>query len=119
MGAAINKEMVDHALYAEAKELDASDTNRSNVKFSYLSQKIATAMLASKPTLESLEAQYETQATAWKSGEKPPFCVVEGVKYAIDATKFAAIEEPGHVCVCVPFSPSSRASKKHRLRAGI
>ena len=25
MGAAINKEMVDHALYTEAKELDASD----------------------------------------------------------------------------------------------
>ena len=105
MGAAINKEMVDHALYTEAKELDASDTNRSNVKFSYLSQKIATALLdpSNMPTLESLEAQYETQATAWKSGEKPPFCVVEGVKYAIDATKFAAIEEPGHVCVCVPF----------------
>mgnify|MGYP004204676651 FL=1 len=59
MGAAINKEMVDHALYAEAKELDASDTNRSNVKFSYLSQKIATALLdpSNMPTLESLEAQ--------------------------------------------------------------
>ena len=90
-------------LFKEAADLDASDTNRSNVKFSYLSQKIAKSVLESSPSLEDLEKQYEDLATKWNKGPKPPFCVVEGVKYAIDATKWAAIKEPGSVTVCVPF----------------
>ena len=93
-----------HALVVEATELDKSDTNRSNVNFSYLSQRIAKAVLETKPSLDDLEKRYEALATKWNEGtEKPPFCVVEGVKYAIDATKWAAIAEPGNVTVCVPF----------------
>ena len=95
--------IIDAALIQEAADLDASDTNRSNVKFSYLSQKIAKALLATSPTLEDMEKKYEELATEWNKGTKPPFCCVEGVKYAIDALKWGAITEPGSVTVCVPF----------------
>lgn len=96
--------IIDANLIKEAADLDASDTNRSNVKFSYLSQKIAKAVLtSSSPTLEQLEKKYEELATEWNKGTKPPFCCVEGVKYAIDALKWGAIKEPGSVTVCVPF----------------
>ena len=51
--------MIDAALIQEAADLDASDTNRSNIKFSYLSQKIAKALLATSPTLAEMEKKYE------------------------------------------------------------
>jgi len=91
------------ALHEEAVALDKSDTNRSNIKFSYLSQKIAKKLLEAKPSLDALEKQYTELATAWNKGTKPPFCCVEGVKYAIDALKWSSIKDPGHVVVCVPF----------------
>mmetsp|Transcript_41594 Transcript_41594/g.50459 ORF Transcript_41594/g.50459 Transcript_41594/m.50459 type:complete len:552 (-) Transcript_41594:220-1875(-) len=94
---------IDAALVDEAKALDASDTNRSNINFSYLSQKIAKSLMAQSPALDKLEEQYVEMATAWNKGTKPPFCCVEGVKYAIDAVKWSSIQEPGHVVVCVPF----------------
>jgi len=96
-------DMFDADLVNEATELDSSDTNRSNIKFSYLSQKIALKLLKKSPTLSMLEAQYIELATAWNKGTKPPFCCVEGVKYAIDAIKWSSIKEPGHVTICVPF----------------
>lgn len=98
-----NMDALDPALVAEATALDKSDTNRSNIKFSYLSQKIAKKVLEAGPTLEALEKQYVDLATAWNKGTKPPFCCVEGVKYAIDAKKWSSIKEAGHVVVCVPF----------------
>jgi len=91
------------ASVTEAKDLDASDTNRSNVLFSRLSMKIAKEMLETSPKLENLEKLYVELATAWNKGTKPPFCCVEGCKYAIDALKFSMIAEEGHVVICVPF----------------
>lgn len=93
----------DQTLLKEAAALDKSDTNRSNIKFSYLSQKIALKLLESSPSLKTLEDQYIELATAWNTKTKPPFSCVEGVKYAIDAVKWGSIKEPGHVVICVPF----------------
>lgn len=93
----------DKALVDEATALDKSDTNRSNIKFSRLSQKIASHLLTSSPKLDSLEQLYVNLAKDWNKGTKPPFCCVEGVKYAIDALKMSMIRDPGHVIICVPF----------------
>jgi hypothetical protein len=86
-----------------ASDLDASDTNRSNRKFSDLSMEVARNLLTASPKLEDLEKLFEDLATQFNKGTKPPFCCVEGVKYAIDALKFSMIEEDGHVVICVPF----------------
>jgi hypothetical protein len=94
---------VDAALVEEAKKLDATDTNRSNILFSRLSMKIADSLMAGKPSLEALEAKYVELAAAFNKGTKPPFCVVEGTKYAIDALKWSMIAEEGGVVICVPF----------------
>jgi hypothetical protein len=93
----------DSALVEEAKALDASDTNRSNILFSRLSMKIATALMKDSPKLDALEKLFVDLAKAWNKGPKPPFCCVEGVKYAIDALKFSMIEEEGLVVINVPF----------------
>lgn len=93
----------DKAHIEKATDLDKSDTNRSNIKFSNLSMEIARKLLASSPALDSLEKKYVELAKAWNKGPKPPFCCVEGVKYAIDGLKFGSIAEAGHVVICVPF----------------
>jgi hypothetical protein len=93
----------DKGQMQQAADLDKSDTNRSNRKFSDLSMEIARHLLKSSPKLEDLERQYIDLASAWNKGTKPPFCCVEGVKYAIDALKFSMIAEAGHVVICVPF----------------
>lgn len=93
----------DKAHIEKATDLDKSDTNRSNIKFSNLSMEIARKLLASTPALDSLEKTYVELAKAWNKGPKPPFCCVEGVKYAIDGLKFGSIAEAGHVVICVPF----------------
>jgi len=93
----------DKALIEEATKLDKSDTNRSNRLFSDLSMKVANHLMKSSPKLEDLEKLYVDLATAWNKGTKPPFCCVEGAKYAIDALKFSSIKEAGHVVICVPF----------------
>jgi len=86
-----------------AKKLDASDTNRTNIQFSRLSHTIARNVLADSPTLGDLEAEYADLAGRWNKGTKPPFCCLEGVKVAINALKFSAIKEEGHVVISVPF----------------
>lgn len=96
-------EMIDKALAEEAVALDASDTNRSNIKFSKLSMQIANKLLEGKPKLEDLEKAFTELATTWNKGPKPAFCCVEGVKYAVDALKISMIEDDGHVVICVPF----------------
>jgi hypothetical protein len=93
----------DKGQMQQAADLDKSDTNRSNRKFSDLSMEIARYLLKSSPKLEDLEKQYFDLAESWNKGTKPPFCCVEGVKYAIDALKFSLIKEAGHVVICVPF----------------
>jgi len=93
----------DKAHIEKATDPDKSDTNRSNIKFSNLSMEIARKLLASSPALDSLEKKYVELAKAWNKGPKPPFCCVEGVKYAIDGLKFGSIAEAGHVVICVPF----------------
>ena len=96
---------IDASLVEEAHELDKSTVNRSNIAFSRLSIKIAKQLLSSSPTLEALESKYMELATAWNDPEsaKPPFCCVEGAKYAIDALKISLIKGEGHVMITVPF----------------
>lgn len=96
---------IDASLVEEADKLDKSSLNRSNIEFSRLSIKIAKQLLSSSPTLEALESKYMELASAWNDPEaaKPPFCCVEGVKYAIDAMKVSLIKERGHVMITVPF----------------
>jgi len=101
--ALLEKLSEEEALLEEATKLDASDTNRSNIAFSRLSMKVADALMKTEPKLEALEKVFEDLAAAFKSDSKPPFCAVEGVKYAIDALKFKSIEEEGHVMITVPF----------------
>merc|ERR1719160_691547 len=79
-----------------ADKLDKSSINRSNIKFSRLSMKIAKHLCSASPKLEDLEKKYTELAAAWKSDSKPPFCCVEGVKYAIDVVKLMAIKDEGH-----------------------
>jgi len=93
----------DAAQVEAAIKLDASDTNRTNVDFSRLSQAIACKLLESSPKLEDLEAQYADLAGQWNKGTKPPFCCLEGVKYAANCLKFCAIAEDCHVVITVPF----------------
>jgi len=94
---------VDAALVKDAKDLDASDTNRSNVKFSRAAINIAKCLAGAE--IAELEKSYESLAEKYKKGgdAKPPFALVEGVKYAGDAAKFAAIEKGGLVIIVVPF----------------
>ena len=105
---------VDLSLVEEAEQLDQSELNRSNIAFSRLSMKIAQQILRASssssssqlPLLKALEAKHVELAAAWNdttSSRKPPFCVVEGVKYAIDAQKIGMIDQPGHVRIIVPF----------------
>ena len=76
------------------------------LRFSILSQKIARFLLQHDISLEDLEEKYAEYAALWNdkdAEDKPPFCCVESIKYAINARKFAAIEYAGHVRICVPF----------------
>jgi hypothetical protein len=98
--------VIEPSLLEEATELDNSPLNRSNIAFSRLSMKIARSLLNSKPSLEGLEGKFSELALAFKSHsptETPPFCCVEGVKYAINAKKVSLIQEEGHVMITVPF----------------
>ena len=107
---------IDAALVEEARQLDAqSSLNRSNIQFSRLSQKIARQLLSSAVSsntpneddlLKELERLRDELATRWNSSDtsdKPPFCCVEGVAYAINACKMRSITGKGHVAVTVPF----------------
>ena len=105
---------VDTSLAEEARILDESPLNRSNIRFSRLSMKIAKQILSSasdQPSLlEHLELEFATLAKDWNSAagaggsrSKPPFCCVEGVAYAINAHKIKSIRGEGHVMITVPF----------------
>lgn len=96
---------------AAAVSLDRSDDNRTNIKFSRLSQHIAHHFLSMlqdvsspKEKLSTLQRMYTDLASEWNKGKtKPPFCVVEGVLFAINALKFSQIKESGHIVISVPF----------------
>lgn len=103
LAGALNGEGALEGLVNEAKALDASDTNRSNIAFTRLSMQIAVELLRAKPTIEALEAQYVDYAGQFNKSKQPPFCSVEGVKFAINALKFSSIKDKGHVVIAVPF----------------
>jgi len=109
---------IDAALVEEASELDRSPLlNRSNIRFSRLSMKIARRLLSSaslspSDVKQELEQKLAELATQWNGGDggggggssRPPFCCVEGVAYALNAEKMRRIRSgPGHVAITVPF----------------
>lgn len=94
---------IDSKLAQEAATLDKSSLNRSNIIFSRLSMRIALQLMSTSPDLQDLELKHAELASAWKSSSKPPFCCIEGVKYAIDATKMSLIKDRGHIMITVPF----------------
>ena len=97
-------------MYNEARALDQSSWNRSNIQFSRLSIKIAKSLLRLNKTItiKDLTAYFTQLASAWNADggdttSSPPFCCVEGVAYAVNALKVKSIREPGHVRIVVPF----------------
>lgn len=102
---------IEPDLYEEARALDRSSWNRSNIQFSRLSIKIAKSLLLLNKaiTIEDLTAYFTRLASAWNVGAggtdtpPPPFCCVEGVAYAVNAIKVKNVREPGHVRIVVPF----------------
>eukprot|EP00529_Nitzschia_sp_RCC80_P011887 CAMPEP_0113466016 /NCGR_PEP_ID=MMETSP0014_2-20120614/14046_1 /TAXON_ID=2857 /ORGANISM="Nitzschia sp." /LENGTH=562 /DNA_ID=CAMNT_0000358209 /DNA_START=74 /DNA_END=1762 /DNA_ORIENTATION=- /assembly_acc=CAM_ASM_000159 len=116
----------DPDLYDEARALDQSSWNRSNIQFSCLSIKIAKSLLSSThddgsvPTIHDLTVASTELSRAWNDvagagstraaaqptppPPPPPFCCVEGVAYAVNALKVKSVQGgPCHVRIVVPF----------------
>ena len=109
---------IDQTLVDEARQLDQSGINRSNILFSRLSVKIASQLLRNSPSasLSNLETLFVKLAQDWNSKNSnnnndhaskkhhaPPFCCVEGVAFAINAKKMQLIQETGLIVITVPF----------------
>ena len=123
--------VIDAKLAEEARQLDESAVNRSNILFSRLSMRIANQLLLPLLAAAEKQQQQEESGSSWmvlsskgsleemftqlakewnddddskkKKNNNIPFCCVEGVKYAINAIKVKSIQQEGHIVLTVPF----------------